>query len=178
MMRAPTRQRYLRRAALLPILLLLGTSASHGAQDGTEPPKQLISIGPGPFALNAVCLAPQEGPRPTPLPFPRSVLEDEMRRQLLRLSVPLLARGAASDSAKTLNFGSCVWQQEDGGFWYRLSLTGPWPTALLGDVEDVSYWPMEMGTVGPNQLRTTLVRKTHELARTFVRSVRINASSK
>jgi hypothetical protein len=159
-------------------LLLVGPLFGHRAEAALGRARQAIWLGPGPFVLNSECLAPQEGPHPTPLPFSRSVLEDEMRTELLRLGVPLLATGVAQGLAKPLNFGSCVWREKDGQFEYRLSLSGPWPEDQLGDVEDVSYWPWQMGTVTADQLRSTLLRETRRFARAFVRSVRIGASPK
>jgi hypothetical protein len=158
--------------------VLVSASVSNCAAATVAPSEHVIWLGPGPFALESGCLLPQEGPHPTPLPFPRRVLEDEMRHELMRLGVPLRDPGSAQHAKRPLYFGACVWKQENGDFQYTLTLTGPWPEDQLGDVEDVSYWPHAMGTVPPGRLRATLLRETRQVARDFMRLVRIGNPSK
>jgi hypothetical protein len=116
-----------------------------------------------------------------------AVLEAEVRRELKRLGVPLAPKGPDDPSTGAINFkarvwkdgikfGACVWKQESGEYEYAVSLAGPWPTDQMGDVEDMSYWPWEIGTVSANGLRAKLLEETRRVARRFVRAVRIGPS--
>src|SRR5262245_51901263 len=67
---AMTRRRWF---AVTSAMLLMSPSVL-SAGDGGGSVRQRIWLGPGPFVLYSSCLAPQEGPAPSPLPFPRSVL--------------------------------------------------------------------------------------------------------
>lgn len=155
------------RVTAIALLIVLGTDLWLAAAPDRAP---VIPIGPGPFALYTFCLAPQEGPHPTELPFSLGVLEAEMRHELEKQGLPLVGTGDDLEAAQSVNFGACVWGQKHGEIEYLLTLTGPWPKDILGEVEDVSYWPQARGRVASDRLRDTLERETRRLAREFMRA--------
>jgi hypothetical protein len=133
--------------------------------------RHVLSIGAGPFVLDTGCLREPGGPKPSELPFPLRVLEDEMQRELVKAGIPVLPPGSTTATARALRFGVCVWAEEDGKFWYRVTLLGPSPEKEAEEIENVSSWPMEMGTIEAPRLREKLLHETRRVAHEFARAV-------